>query len=100
VDFAAYRQSLGLTHLIDIHTHFMPERVLAKVWARVDEAGPLVGRDWRIAHRQPEQQRLEILRGFGVRAVERPLWSGCGEPDDGRWARAALGPDLGESGRV
>jgi predicted TIM-barrel fold metal-dependent hydrolase len=67
-DVAAFRQSLGLTHLIDVHTHFMPEQVLAKVWAHFDEAGPLVGRDWPILYRQPEPQRLEILRGFGVRA--------------------------------
>ena len=82
-DVAAYRQSLGLTHLIDIHTHFMPERVLAKVWAHFDEAGPLVGRDWPIVYRQPEQQRLQILRGFGVRAFTSLVYPH--RPGRARW---------------
>jgi hypothetical protein len=30
--------------------------------------GPLVGRGWPIVYRQPEKHRLEVLRGFGVRA--------------------------------
>jgi hypothetical protein len=30
-DVATFRQSLGLTHLIDVHTHFMPQRMLVKV---------------------------------------------------------------------
>ncbi len=59
---------LGLPGLIDVHTHFMPERVLAKVWAYFDAAGPLLGRPWPIAYRQEEDERLATLRGFGVRA--------------------------------
>jgi hypothetical protein len=27
------RRRIGRPALIDVHTHFMPERVLAKVWA-------------------------------------------------------------------
>src|SRR5262249_42303529 len=52
VEVAGFRRRLELTHLIDIHTHFMPERVLTKVWAYFEEAGPLVGRRWPIAYRQ------------------------------------------------
>lgn len=61
-------QALGLPGLVDVHTHFMPKPVMDKVWKYFDEAGPLVGRTWPIAYRTDEQDRLEKLRGFGVRA--------------------------------
>jgi uncharacterized protein len=80
---AAFRQSLGLRHLIDVHTHFMPQRVLAKVWSHFDAAGPLVGRAWPIVYRQREEQRLEILRGFGVRAFTSMLYPH--KPAMARW---------------
>ncbi|MEI2778408.1 MAG: amidohydrolase family protein [Tetrasphaera sp.] len=57
---------LGLPGLIDVHTHFMPEPVLAKVWGYFDAAGPLVARPWPIAYRTSEEQRLATLRSFGV----------------------------------
>jgi uncharacterized protein len=82
-DVAAFRRWLDLPQLIDVHTHFMPERVLAKVWAYFDEAGPLVGHGWPIAYRQHEQQRLEILRGFGVRAFTSMVYPH--KPDMARW---------------
>ncbi|MEU4198387.1 amidohydrolase family protein [Streptomyces sp. NPDC026294] len=59
---------LVLPGLIDVHTHFMPERVPAKVWAYFDAVGPLVGRAWPIAYRYEEAELLAVLRGFGVRA--------------------------------
>jgi uncharacterized protein len=65
---ADFRRRTGLPHLIDVHTHFMPGRLLAAVWAYFDRAGPLVGRPWPIRYREEEQRRLEVLRGFGVRA--------------------------------
>lgn len=65
---AAFRSRIGVTSLIDVHTHFMPERLLAKVWAYFDAAGPLVGRRWPVTYREAEQRRLALLRGFGVRA--------------------------------
>jgi hypothetical protein len=96
-EVAAFRRSLGLTSLIDVHTHFMPERLLAKVWAYFDAAGPLVGRPWPIAYREEEQQRLHLLRGFGVRAFTSMLYPH--KPDMARglndWAAefAARTPD-------
>ncbi|MEU1952932.1 amidohydrolase family protein [Nocardia rhamnosiphila] len=54
--------------MIDVHTHFMPHRVLRKVWAYFDEAGPLTGRPWPITYRADEPVRLETLRRFGIRA--------------------------------
>jgi len=71
---AEFRRRNGLTHLIDAHTHFMPERLLAAVWAYFDSNGPLVGRPWPIRYRAEEQQRLEVLRGFGVRAFTAMLY--------------------------
>ena len=61
-------ESLGLPGLVDVHTHFMPKRVMDKVWQYFDEAGPLVGRPWPITYRADESVRLQTLRGFGVRA--------------------------------
>ncbi|GAA0681823.1 amidohydrolase family protein [Kitasatospora atroaurantiaca] len=70
----AFWQDLGLPGLVDVHTHFMPERVLAKVWAYFDAAGPLTGRPWPITYREEEQQRLARLREFGVRAFTAMLY--------------------------
>lgn len=58
--------SVGLDSMIDVHTHFMPERVLAKVRAYFDAAGPLLGRTWPIAYRGDDDDRLARLRSFGV----------------------------------
>lgn len=71
---AAFRQAVGLEHLIDVHTHFMPPRLLAKVWAYFDDGGPLIGRPWPVAYRLDEEQRLAVLRGFGVRAFTSLLY--------------------------
>jgi predicted TIM-barrel fold metal-dependent hydrolase len=64
----AFWRALGLPGLVDVHTHFMPDQVLAKVWAYFDAAGPLVGRPWPIRYRAGEDERLATLRSFGVRA--------------------------------
>ena len=67
-DLAARLDTLGLPGIIDVHTHFMPQRVLDKVWAYFDGAGPLIGRPWPITYRDSEEERLATLRGLGVRA--------------------------------
>lgn len=71
---AAFRQRAGLASLIDAHTHFMPERVMAAVWAYFDSAGPLVGRPWPIRYRMAEDDRVAALRAFGVRAFTSMLY--------------------------
>ncbi|ANZ17328.1 amidohydrolase family protein [Streptomyces noursei] len=76
-------RGLGLPGLIDVHTHFMPERVMAKVWAYFDAAGPLVGRHWPIAYRLEEDERLAVLRGFGVRAFTSMIYPH--KPGMARW---------------
>ncbi|MGW7311759.1 amidohydrolase family protein [Streptomyces sp. NPDC054865] len=69
-----FRERLGLPGLVDVHTHFMPERVLDKVWEYFDAAGPLTGVDWPITYRHEEEQRIALLREFGVRAFTAMLY--------------------------
>jgi uncharacterized protein len=82
-EVARFRREIGVDALVDVHTHFMPEQVLAKVWAYFDAAGPLVGRSWPITYRYEEEQRLAVLRGFGVRAFTSMLYPH--KPGMARW---------------
>ncbi len=70
----AFWASLGLPGLVDVHVHLMPQRLLDRVWAYFDAAGPLVGRPWPIAYRWPQEQRLQHLRALGVRAFPTLLY--------------------------
>lgn len=63
----AFWRALDLPGLIDMHVHFMPPRLLRRVWAYFDAAGPLIGRTWPIHYRWSEQDRLARLRDLGVR---------------------------------
>jgi hypothetical protein len=67
-------QRLGLPGLVDVHTHFMPEQVLKKVWAYFDAVGPLTGMEWPITYRHEEEERVVLLREFGVRAFTSMLY--------------------------
>ncbi|WP_068275341.1 amidohydrolase family protein [Aldersonia kunmingensis] len=64
----AFWRGLGLPGIVDVHTHFMPEPVMAKVWAYFEDGGPLIGGPWPITYRDDELTRLNLLREFGVRA--------------------------------
>jgi len=75
---------LGLPGLVDVHTHFMPERVLHKVWNYFEAQGPLTGGlAWPIAYRNEEAERAAILREFGVRAFTAMLYPH--KPGMARW---------------
>jgi predicted TIM-barrel fold metal-dependent hydrolase len=75
---------LGLPGLIDVHTHFMPERVLHKVWGYFDTNGPLIGGlKWPITYRKQEAERTALLREFGVRAFTAMLYPH--KPGMARW---------------
>nr|WP_236677656.1 amidohydrolase family protein [Streptomyces actinomycinicus] len=77
-------QRLGLPGLVDVHTHFMPERVLRKVWDYFDAQGPLTaGLEWPIAYRQEEAERVALLGEFGVRAFTAMLYPH--KPGMARW---------------
>lgn len=65
---------LGLPGLVDVHTHFMPERVLRKVWAYFDAVGPMTGMEWPITYRHEEDERVALLRGFGVRTFTSMIY--------------------------
>ena len=43
---------LGVPGLADVHTHFLPPRMMRRVWEYFDSAGPLVGVRWPI---RPEE---------------------------------------------
>ncbi|MGW8720425.1 amidohydrolase family protein [Streptomyces althioticus] len=84
VEVRRFWQDLGLPGLVDVHTHFMPERVLHKVWAYFDELGPLTGGvEWPITYREDEAERAALLRAFGVRAFTAMLYPH--KPGMARW---------------
>lgn len=60
-------QRLELPGLFDVHVHFLPPSIQRAVWAVFDSAGPKIGMEWPIRYRQSHQERVEILRGFGLR---------------------------------
>jgi uncharacterized protein len=66
-DVAAWVADLGLPGLVDIHTHFLPERVLHKVWEYFDSASEHYGMEWPVHYRHDERTRLRVLRDLGVR---------------------------------
>ncbi len=60
---------LGLPGLVDLHVHFLPPRVLAKVWAFFDALREPDGTPaWPVRYRGDDDERLRLLRAFGVRA--------------------------------
>ena len=63
----AFWGGLGLDGLIDVHTHFMPANVMAKVWAYFDRAAEAGRTAWPVHYRLPDDERVGLLRAFGVR---------------------------------
>jgi hypothetical protein len=63
----SFTDALGLPGLQDLHTHFLPPRVMAKVRAQFDAAGPLIGRAWPLHYRDADDALVETLRSFRVR---------------------------------
>lgn len=82
-DVPAFWRDLGLPGLVDVHTHFMPEQVTRAVWDYFDKAGPLVGREWPIAYKRSEDERVAFLRGLGVRAFTAMVYPH--KPDMAEW---------------
>lgn len=68
-DVPAYWRALGLPGLADIHVHFLPPSMLAKVWGVFDQAAQHYGTAWPVQYRTSEAERLSTLRSLGVRAV-------------------------------
>jgi uncharacterized protein len=66
-DVPAFWRALGVPGLADIHTHFMPPRMLRRVWDYFDQPGPLLGRSWPIRYKWGDAERVAHLRSMGVR---------------------------------
>ncbi|WP_051217825.1 amidohydrolase family protein [Nocardioides insulae] len=63
----AWWQALELPGLFDVHVHFMAPAIQRAVWAVFDSAGPKLGRPWPIRYRLEVDERVELLRSFGLR---------------------------------
>jgi predicted TIM-barrel fold metal-dependent hydrolase len=67
IDPLTFAEELGIPGLVDVHTHFLPPRVMAKVRHQFDSAGPLIGRAWPLQYRGDDIELTATLRSFGVR---------------------------------
>lgn len=77
----AFWRALGLPGLVDVHVHFMPDNVLAKVWAFFTEGRS--GRPWPVEYQLSQDERLALLRAFGVRRFGALLYPH--KPDMAAW---------------
>jgi predicted TIM-barrel fold metal-dependent hydrolase len=66
-DVPGFVTGLGLPGLVDVHTHFLPDRVMDKVWAYFDEAETHYGMPWPVHYRTSVAERLAVLDKLGVR---------------------------------
>ncbi len=68
-DVPAFCDHLGIPGLVDIHTHFMPDRVQQAVWRWFDSVrNPDGTTAWPINYREDEATRVHRLRTMRVRA--------------------------------
>ncbi len=65
-DVPGFLADLGVPGIVDVHVHFLPERVLRKVWGYFDQAQEHYGMPWPVHYRLPEPQRVAVLDGLGV----------------------------------
>ena len=61
--------------MIDVHTHFMPERLFAAVWSYFDSADTHYGMSWPVRYRLPQADRVQLLNAFGVRRYTGLLYA-------------------------
>ncbi|MEU4577560.1 amidohydrolase family protein [Nonomuraea sp. NPDC023979] len=61
-------RALGLPGLVDLHVHFLPERMERRVWHHFTHGGPLMGDGWRITYAWPVAERVARLRELGLLA--------------------------------
>ena len=66
-DIPAFCQALGIPGLADVHVHFLPPRLLRRVWEYFDQAGPLLAVSWPIRYKWSDEERVAHLRAMGVR---------------------------------
>lgn len=71
----AFWRALGLPGLADLHIHFLPPRLMHRVWGHVDEGAPVVGSRGPIVYRWSDEERVEHLKTLGVRAYPAMAWA-------------------------
>lgn len=76
-------RGLGLPGLVDVHVHFLPPRMMAKVWAFFDEGERNYGVPWPVTYRTPDADRVAHLRAMGVRAFSALAYPH--KPDMAAW---------------
>jgi predicted TIM-barrel fold metal-dependent hydrolase len=64
----AFWQSLGLPGLADVHVHFLPPRMLQRMWSRNDEDSLAGGVLPAYVYRWSDEERVAHLRELGIRA--------------------------------
>ncbi|MGH3436041.1 MAG: amidohydrolase family protein [Sciscionella sp.] len=67
-DIPGWLARVGVPGLVDAHVHFLPDRMMSKVWAYFDNAEQHYGMSWPVTYRYDESERVRLLRSFGVRA--------------------------------
>jgi hypothetical protein len=82
-DVPRFLGELGVPGIVDAHVHFLPERMLAKVWAYFDEGATNYGRPWPITYRLPEDERIGVLEKLGVIGFAPLVYPH--KPGMGRW---------------
>jgi len=82
-DLPRFLAELGLPGIVDVHVHFLPERMLDKVWAYFDAAEAHYGTAWPVHYRTPEPDRVATLERLGVRAFAPLVYPH--KPGMGRW---------------
>lgn len=73
---------LGIPGIVDVHTHFMPDRVMRKVWHYFDGVAERAA-PWPITYRHDEDVRLATLRSFGVQTFSSLVYPH--KPDMAHW---------------
>jgi uncharacterized protein len=96
-DLPAFCRALGIPGLADVHVHFLPPRMLRRVWEYFDAAGPLIGTSWPIRYKGTDDERVAHLRSMQVRLfgalayAHRPeMATFFPEPGAARYVQAAL----------
>ena len=82
-DVPGFAAALGLPGLVDVHTHFLPDRVMDKVWAYFDEAETNYGMAWPVHYRTSVDERLATLDKLGVQTFAPLVYPH--KPGMGRW---------------
>jgi uncharacterized protein len=82
-DVPGFAAALGLPGLVDVHTHFLPDRVMDKVWAYFDGAETNYGMAWPVHYRTSVDERLATLDKLGVQTFAPLVYPH--KPGMGRW---------------